>query len=67
MSFQTFSWQGKPIKDIYQWATERGERMVKYELTTRTPYGPEVEYGVMPESFWNSLLFTGNQSYKEIE
>ena len=67
MSFQVFNWKGKPIKDIHAWASERGERMVKYEARRQTPYGPEFEQGEMPESFWSSLLWNAGWSYKEIK
>lgn len=66
MSFQVFNWRGKPIPDIYAWTAERGEKMIHYRLTTRTPYGPEVTEGYMPESFWNGLLWHGNETYEEL-
>ena len=65
-NYQAFTWRGEPIYDIHKWAKDRGERMVEYRLTTRTVYGDEVEEGIMPESFWNNLMRTGNQHYEEI-
>lgn len=66
MGWERFTWRGEPIYNIQEWATKRGERMVKYRLTKQTVYGPEISEGHMPESFWNSLLIMGNESYEEL-
>jgi hypothetical protein len=66
MMFQRFTWRGEVIPDIDAWAHARGERIVHYKHTTRTVYGHEVDEGRMPESFWNSLLIRGNESYEEL-
>jgi hypothetical protein len=67
MSFHNFTWRGERISNIEEWALGRGERMVKYEATRQTPYGPETVVGAMPESFWNGLLWSDGWYYKEIE
>jgi hypothetical protein len=64
--YQLFTWHGKPIYDIEEWAKERGEAMISYEEKQETPYGPEFHYGKMPESFWNSLAWTGGRSYRKL-
>ena len=65
--FQTFTWKGEPIQDIHKWAHARRERMVHYEMTRRSPYGDEITQGEMPQSFWDSLLWSSNTFYKEID
>lgn len=71
--FQTFSWNGKPIKNIHRWAVERGEWMVHYRATRKTidiatgTIGVEERLGHMPESFWNALLTSSDGwMYSEI-
>ena len=61
-----FRWRGEPIQDIRTWAIERSESMVSYECTQHTPWGPEISQGEMPESFWNTLAWTGGRSYKRL-
>lgn len=65
-TWQVYSWGGVPIYDIKVWAQERGEKMVQYRETTHTVYGPEVIYGEMSESFWNSLMWNGRTHYEEL-
>ena len=64
--FQTYSWKGQPIYNIDEWAKERNQQMVEYKLTVNTVYGPEVSFGRMPESFWKSLMFKGNERYERL-
>lgn len=64
--YQVFRWAGKPIPDIKAWAKSRGEAMIHYRYTKQTVYGPEIEEGDMPESFWNSLIFTGHETYEKL-
>ncbi len=69
--YQLFTWKGKPINDIHEWAREHGEMMVQYRATRPAPtpwdhHFKEVQIGEMPESFWNTLAWTGGWSYVEL-
>ena len=71
-SFQTYSWKGNPIPNIYKWVKARNEKMIRYERTKIVPdidsgkMNKEVEQGEMPESFFNSLLVSDGSIYREI-
>jgi hypothetical protein len=64
--FEQFQWRGELIPDIEKWAKERGEQMVHYRLTRHTPYGREISFGSMPETFWNTLMFKANEHYERL-
>lgn len=60
MTFQHFTWRGKPILDIHEWARERGEQMVKYDIWDYPPWSLEKVYShteECPESFFSSMRF----------
>ena len=64
--FTRYTWRGEPIPNIKEWAEARGERMVRYEAKRQTVYGPESFVDEMPESFWNSLLWSNGWQYREL-
>lgn len=59
--FTEFRWRGEPIRDIWAWAAERGERMVRVRETRRQLSAVtlrehvEVSEVEMPESFADGL------------
>ena len=67
-----FVWRGEYIHDIYAWATQRGERMVKYVAVRTIPsfagvLVTEERQGEMPQSFWDNLRITDDWIYEEIQ
>ena len=71
--YQQYRWRGKPIHDIRKWAADRGEGMVKYKAIRKfaNPWTgtivEEVEYGEMPQSFWDGMpLLANGVFYQEI-
>lgn len=68
----TYFWRGQLIPDIRAWATERGERIVRYEARRERPnmltgrLEVEVVEGEMPESFWNSLMISDGWVYRDL-
>ncbi len=71
--FQTFACDDVPIADINAWARSRGEKMVRYKRCRNVPdvfsgrVVREEEEGVMPSSFFESLLMTDGWHYVELE
>jgi hypothetical protein len=66
-----FTYQGEAIPDIRQWARLRGERMVIYEATQRTPRAGAIEvmkwHGESPESMWLSMIHADPYvTYREV-
>ena len=71
-ALRTYTWRGEPIQDIYAWAKERGESMVRYHGERHIPgfNGQmilETDDGEMPESFWNGFGWHNGWSYRETE
>jgi hypothetical protein len=71
--YTAYKWRGEPIHDIKAWASQRGERMVKYRATRYVPslltgqLEKETYTDEMPESFWYGLLVPDGWHYEEIE
>jgi len=70
--FEQFNWRGEPIADIWAWARERGEQMVKYHAERKVPNGytgqidTETLDGAMPAVFFDNLCMTHGWMYTEI-
>ena len=76
VGFQSYRGEDGPIENIEQWAADRGQQMVEYEVIERFVNFPAckiqetVRRGFMPEQFFNCLTFCdiGGRSvvYKQI-
>lgn len=68
----TFRWEGKHIPNIRAWARKRGEKMVCYSRERIIASSncehliTEIQDGLMPESFWNTLKQDFGWSFTEI-
>lgn len=51
--FELFTWRGKPIPDIHEWARMRGEKLVRYRATRET-----FSYSVVTESPDGDVVIT---------
>lgn len=62
-----FLWRGERIPNIRVWATEHGQRMIKYRHTYKDPmFGDSVFEGEMPQYFWDHLMQKGNELWEEL-
>ena len=69
--WKVYSWKGENINDIEKWTSDRGEKMVDivWKIKEVNPYARRPqdiitwreEKDTMPESFWNSLCYRGDQ------
>lgn len=67
MAYQNFLWRGEPILDIHEWARQRGEQMVKYDVWVTWFGSPERVYShteECPESFFGNMRFS--EDYRNI-
>ena len=69
---EQFRWRGKLIRNIRQWAANRGERLIWYRAERTVPslsgvLKQEMRTGFMPESFWNNLVITDGWSYTKLD
>jgi hypothetical protein len=70
-----YTWNNEPIPDIYAWARERGEQMVRVRKTWTDllPMAGQTvereEIIEMPASFFGGMRFGGmrNENYTEVE
>lgn len=68
-----FSWKDELIDNIHAWTRQRGEKMVRYRMISKScnPFtgriSEYIEEDEMPESFWNVLRIEPGLAYIEIE
>ena len=70
--YEQFLWRGKAIRNIRQWAADRGERLIWYRAERTVPsltgrLKQEVRIGFMPESFWNNMCMTDGWCYTKLD
>lgn len=66
----TFSWEGRPIRDIEAWAAARGDRMNLVEQRGRDPFSGEwrvTSKDWIPDTFWKTLRMDGTVRYTVLE